>query len=105
MRYSTSRNVYEQYTKTSDGTVYIEKCEENWETCHLIATNIFRKTERDWKMVYLARTEDSQMASITWSFDFSQNNLKIKEIFLKFESKTYENGIVDLNIINENGKF
>lgn len=77
---------------------------KNWESCHFLSSNIFRKEERDWKMVYLARAEDTDTASIAWKFDFSNENLIIDTVSIKFETKTYENGVVDLQILNENGK-
>ena len=55
-------------------------------------------------MVYLARSESSETATISWNFDFSDQNLKIKSIFLKLETKTYENGKIDVEITNGNGE-
>lgn len=48
-------------------------------------------------------SEDSNEADISWNFDFSVENLKIKEISLKFEKKTYENGDIKLMVLNDIG--
>lgn len=71
---------------------------KDWQSCVYRWENIFRKEERDWKVVYLARTEDTNTAQITWNFDFSASNLKIKDVQLVFNTKTFENGIVELEI-------
>ncbi len=55
-------------------------------------------------MVYLARAEDTETATIAWKFDFTKENLIIDQVSIKFETKTYENGIIDLQILNENGE-
>lgn len=55
-------------------------------------------------MVYLARAEDTETATIAWNFDFTKEGLTIKSVSIKFESKTYENGIVDLQILNDAGE-
>lgn len=78
---------------------------KNWESCHFLSSNIFRKDERDWKMVYLARAEDTDTATIQWKFDFTKEKLVIDSVSIKFETKTYENGVVDLKILNEQGKW
>lgn len=78
---------------------------KNWESCHYLSSNIFRKEERDWKMVYLARAEDAETATIVWKFDFTQENLTIKSVSIKFETKTYENGVIDLQILNDHGEY
>lgn len=77
---------------------------QNWESCHYLSSNIFRKEERDWKMVYLARAEDTETATIAWNFDFTNDQLIIASVSIKFETKTYENGVIDLKILDEHGK-
>lgn len=54
-------------------------------------------------MVYLARAEDTETATISWNFDFTNEQLIINSVSIKFESKTYENGVVDLQILNGQG--
>lgn len=56
-------------------------------------------------MVYLARrAEDTDKATIAWKFDFTKDNVIIDQVSIKFETKTYENGVIDLQILNEHGK-
>lgn len=52
-------------------------------------------------MVYLARAEDSKQAEIEWKFDFSDRNLKIKDITFKFDIKTYESGQIDVTFLHK----
>ena len=42
---------------------------KGWQNLVYECRNIFRKLEHDWNMVYLARTEESTQASISWRFD------------------------------------
>lgn len=56
-------------------------------------------------MVYLSRVEGSEIAEIQWKFDFSVKNLKIKDISLKFDTKLYEDGKVDLQFISGGKRF
>uniref|UniRef100_A0A0K2T0P7 Peptide-N(4)-(N-acetyl-beta-glucosaminyl)asparagine amidase n=2 Tax=Lepeophtheirus salmonis TaxID=72036 RepID=A0A0K2T0P7_LEPSM len=56
--------------------------------------DLFRKEERDWNMVYLARKERLETGKLSWDIDLSETNLSVKCIELKIESKTYENGRV-----------
>lgn len=70
---------------------------KSWQSCVYRWQNILRKEERDWKMVYLARAEDTDTAEIEWKFDFSDRKLKIKDFQFKFDTKTYENGQIDIS--------
>lgn len=55
-------------------------------------------------MVYLARAEDTDTATIAWKFNFAEQQLIINSVAIKFETKTYENGTVNLQILNEHGE-
>lgn len=93
------------FLSTALGEPIISNLTKKWESCHYLSSNIFRKEERDWKMAYLARAEDTETATIAWNFDFTNEKLIIDLVTVKFETKTYENGVVDLQILNEHGKI
>lgn len=122
MRYSAAINQYERYLIINgnfffntfghnlkviffflDNRVPLQ-IDEKWETCCYLSTNIFRKVEKDWKMAYLARTEDAHFASISWNFDFSDSDSKIKHVTLVCSTTTFENGQISVQILDENGK-
>lgn len=67
--------------------------------------NVFRKEEHDWKMVYLAREEDTPEAVIEWKFDVSMRKLSIKDVQFKCDSKVYENGRVTWEFQTHAGGF
>lgn len=73
-----------------------------WKSCTFRWQNIFRKEERDWKMVYLARVEDTDLAEIEWSFDFTtkDNSLNVAEISLRLDTKTYEDGHIIIRFLH-----
>lgn len=66
----------------------------NWQSCVFDVKDMFRKTELDWNMVYLARKETATTGSITWKFDFANDAVEIDEITVLVDRKTFENGIV-----------
>uniref|UniRef100_A0A1B0CRQ6 Peptide-N(4)-(N-acetyl-beta-glucosaminyl)asparagine amidase n=1 Tax=Lutzomyia longipalpis TaxID=7200 RepID=A0A1B0CRQ6_LUTLO len=104
LRYSCSNDVYEKYIKSPQELQVIETF-PSWNSCQYASHNIFRKVEHDWKMTYLARTEDTNEASIEWRFDFTAQNLSIASVFINFETKIYENGRISLLFMNENGEI
>ena len=66
--------IHVKYSCARDRYVRISSdCQEEngFQSCTHNSQNIFRKEESDWKMVYLARTEGSTTAAISWKFDFS----------------------------------
>lgn len=98
VRYSCVTDTYERYTRQSSSRVQVHDRSSGWQSCVCRWERIARKEERDWKMVYLARAEDTDTAQIIWNFDFSTANLKIKQIKLVFDTKIYENGQVHLEV-------
>lgn len=79
------------------------KTSKSWESWHYSSKNIFRKEERDWAMVYLARAEDTDEAIIEWKFDFTVVPMSIEDVKIRFDTKLYESAKVDLKYLNEKG--
>lgn len=104
IRYSCATNAYERYTKESGEQIEVSETLKTWQSCAYQWRNIIRKEERDWKMVYLARDEDADNAEIEWKFDFSDRQLRIKNVKLIFDTKTFESGKIDV-LISHNGKM
>lgn len=100
LRYSSSNDTYERYWRMNS-KIEINQTSKTWQSCAYRWENIFRKEERDWKMVYLARNEDSTNAEIEWKFDFSDRQMKIKNASLKFSKSIYENGKIDVQILHK----
>lgn len=75
-----------------------------WESCTYSWQNIYRKVERDWKMAYLCRAENTDSAEIAWKFNFAAEKLVIKSVSLVFDTKLYENGEI-ITEIQTNGQF
>lgn len=100
MRYSSAKNEYECYIQQTHNLKVIQ-VKKTWQSGVYRYENIFRKEENDWKMVYLARAEDTQHAEIEWKFDFSENNLKIKDISLNFDVKVYETGMIEITFLHK----
>lgn len=69
------------------------------------AKNVLRKEEHDWKMVYLARTEETDKAVIEWKVDVSGRKLSIKDVHFDCETKVYENGRIQWEYVLSNGKW
>lgn len=56
-------------------------------------------------MAYLARSQDSQNATIKWKFDFKSSGLRIKEVTLKCLTQVYENGAIAVELLNDTSKY
>ncbi|XP_064608413.1 peptide-N(4)-(N-acetyl-beta-glucosaminyl)asparagine amidase-like [Liolophura sinensis] len=84
----------DKYTVVSSGRV-----QEKWESGVYMMTNVIRKVEQDWNMVYLARREGAATAEISWKFDFS--GLKIDTVTISPGSSTFENGVVSWSLCGD----
>uniref|UniRef100_A0A182M8N8 Peptide-N(4)-(N-acetyl-beta-glucosaminyl)asparagine amidase n=1 Tax=Anopheles culicifacies TaxID=139723 RepID=A0A182M8N8_9DIPT len=105
IRYCCATDCYERFLKGASNRVNEKITEKSngWESRQYISRNIFRKEEHDWKMVYLARTEGTDEATIEWNFDFSVQGLRVKQIELRFGQETYDGAKVELYYIKSDG--
>ncbi|XP_053676880.1 peptide-N(4)-(N-acetyl-beta-glucosaminyl)asparagine amidase [Anopheles nili] len=105
IRYCCATDCYERFLKGASNRVNerITEKSNGWESRQYLSRNIFRKEEHDWKMVYLARTEGTDEATIEWNFDFSVQGLRVKQIELRFGQETYDGAKVDLYYIKSDG--
>lgn len=104
LRYCSATNEYERFIRKANEKIEIEDVTKKWQSCAYRWQNLLRKEEQDWKMVYLARAEDTDQAEIEWKFDFSDRNLIIKDIKLKFDYKIYESGEIEILFLHKGKK-
>ncbi|KAK7898380.1 hypothetical protein WMY93_019233 [Mugilogobius chulae] len=87
IRYNVSTD---QYCRVSNDSEVIA----GWEQCVWERETVFRKEEKDWQMVYLARTEGSSVGKVSWRFDFSSVGMKVKSATVMTTSQTFQSGTV-----------
>lgn len=97
VRYSCAKNSYERFTS------YQRSNSDDWKSLTYQSENIFRKVEHDHKQAYLARTEDSSQGLLQFKFDFTGET--IKSIDLKFDTKTFENGTIDMEFLDASDRI
>lgn len=93
VKYSCAKDEYIRVSKNSEVIKPFSSCANKQQ-------NVFRKEERDWKMAYLARTEGSSSAEISWKFDFS--GMEIDKIEICTSSQTFENGVISWRLCSKN---
>ncbi|XP_014365605.2 peptide-N(4)-(N-acetyl-beta-glucosaminyl)asparagine amidase [Papilio machaon] len=55
---------------------------------------IFRKVEKDWKQVYLARNEREEKGLISWKLEVEYDDLVLQDLVLLVRATTFEDGQV-----------
>lgn len=93
VKYSCAKDEYIRVSKNSEVIKPFSSCVNKQQ-------NVFRKEERDWKMAYLARTDGSSSAEISWKFDFS--GMEIDKIEICTSSQTFENGVISWRLCSKN---
>lgn len=66
-----------------------------WQSRVASFSSVTRKVERDWEMVYLARTETASTGHITWQIDLNSCDLVIDSVTVIARSDTFQTGRVD----------
>ena len=93
VQYNTARNVYVRGSGVEE-----ENNIKGWKEGSFDCRNIQHKTEHDWKMCYLARTENSNEAFIEWFFELSvMENMphkSLESISATLAHACYESGSV-----------
>ncbi|XP_018319742.1 peptide-N(4)-(N-acetyl-beta-glucosaminyl)asparagine amidase [Agrilus planipennis] len=96
IRYSPSLDCYTKTSASGKNGVL-----NKWSAGVFQLENVFRKEEKDWKMVYLARNEGCNMGKLCWKFEFPTENFLLDMVEIKFERKTYENGVVNVQMCSD----
>ncbi|KYN08531.1 Peptide-N(4)-(N-acetyl-beta-glucosaminyl)asparagine amidase [Cyphomyrmex costatus] len=95
LRYNIIKDLY--YVMRKNGTILKEK--SGWlEGMNAMEGGVFRKVENDWKMVYLARSQQAKRGSVKWTFEIPNSKLCLETLTLKAKSDVFQNAIVSWKI-------
>ncbi|XP_008559127.1 peptide-N(4)-(N-acetyl-beta-glucosaminyl)asparagine amidase isoform X1 [Microplitis demolitor] len=94
LNYSILKDTYEVYNE-SDKRMDVK---EGWSTgVNKYEGGIFRNTEQDWKMVYLARSPGNEIGKVTWSIELP-DELDIELFELRATVATFDNANIQWTI-------
>ncbi|KRT86133.1 hypothetical protein AMK59_821, partial [Oryctes borbonicus] len=93
VRYFAALNRYE----ISSGTKTTSTL-EGWHKGASEVEGVFRKEERDWKMVYLARKENTAIGKIKWTFEVDGPNKVFDIVDIYLDQTLYEDGKSEVSI-------
>ncbi|KAK4884186.1 hypothetical protein RN001_000457 [Aquatica leii] len=96
VRYCTALDRYEYV-----GANGLVESIAGWQNGVYNANEIFRKEEKDWNMVYLSRTERAAIGSLCWKFEMENSKQVINTVDVTFHHKIYENGEVNISVVND----
>ncbi|XP_067001285.2 peptide-N(4)-(N-acetyl-beta-glucosaminyl)asparagine amidase isoform X2 [Anabrus simplex] len=91
------------YSAAQDKYIRVSSKEEVkcWQNGVYQTSGVFRKEEKDWKTVYLARAEGTEKGLIKWKVDCSHSGLVVDSVGIKCVGTTFETGRVILTLCNE----
>ncbi|EFN85481.1 peptide-N(4)-(N-acetyl-beta-glucosaminyl)asparagine amidase [Harpegnathos saltator] len=95
LRYNIIKDIYQ--IVHNDGT-FLEQIHKWSEGINSTCGGMFRKTEEDWKMVYLARSEGTSNGHVTWAFKVANPQLCIETFNLKAKSQVFHGASVSWEI-------
>ncbi|XP_018306019.1 peptide-N(4)-(N-acetyl-beta-glucosaminyl)asparagine amidase [Mycetomoellerius zeteki] len=95
LRYNIVKDLY--HVMRNNGTILEEKC--GWlEGMNVMEGGVFRKVENDWKMVYLARSQQAKRGSVKWTFEIPNSKSCLETLTLKAKSEVFQNATVSWEI-------
>ncbi|KAJ8941940.1 hypothetical protein NQ318_013273 [Aromia moschata] len=97
LRYSATLDKYEFI---SGGERVVEL--KGWSEGTAEHSDMFRKEEKDWKMVYLTRREGSSSGKISWKVELVECIKHIDAVSLNFDYATFENGVIKTEVSFDN---
>lgn len=74
-----------------------------WQAGTFQAENIMRKVENDWMQAYLARTQGSTSASLSWTFEVFSFGVEVRHAVVCLEGTTFASGSVSWVVCGDNG--
>ncbi|XP_072139264.1 peptide-N(4)-(N-acetyl-beta-glucosaminyl)asparagine amidase [Mobula birostris] len=87
----------DHYVRVSNNNEVIK----GWEKGVWKMDSVFRKVEQDWKMVYIARTEGTTSAKVSWKFECGSLGLKIVDVTIRSTSQTFQSGKVQWHLYSD----
>ncbi|KAG5346346.1 NGLY1 amidase, partial [Acromyrmex charruanus] len=95
LRYNIVKDLY--HVVHNNGTILEEK--SGWlEGMNTMEGGVFRKVENDWKMIYLARSQQAKHGSVKWTFEIPNSKSCLETLTLKAKSKVFQNAMVSWEI-------
>ncbi|KAM8967690.1 peptide-N(4)-(N-acetyl-beta-glucosaminyl)asparagine amidase [Pelodytes ibericus] len=101
----TSKRFHLQYNIVEDTYTRVSDCNEvisGWENGAWKTESMCRKVENDWKMVYLARSEDSSSARIGWKFECASVGLRVESLSVRAGSQCFNSGKINWKLRSGN---
>ena len=97
LMYSCAKNEYNRVSNDNEKTA-------GWKSCVFDSKHVFRKEETDWKMVYLARLENSNSGSVSWKVDLGGDGFVVDWINVEVHSTCFQSGVATWKLTGNDTK-